>query len=451
MSNGLVWFRNDLRLADNPAWAAATANHERVTALFVVDERLWGASEGRTAQLAAHLAGLDRVLAEWDGRLLIRRGDPETVVSEVAHSRSARVYLNRDVTPFSVRRDRAVAASGVEIEAFEGRWVHAPGTVTAGHGGAYKVFTPFWRAWAARPWDAWPEPGDAAVEADPGEGVPEAGDPLMEGGEWAALDRLSEALAIADGYDEDRDRPDRDRTTRLSADLKFGTVAARRLAAEVGDGTAGRRALVRQLAWRDFYAQILVAFPHTSQGAMRSEYDAIRWRDDPAGLVAWQEGQTGYPIVDAAMRQLRGEGWIHNRARMIAASFLVKDLLIDWREGERHFRRMLVDGDLSQNVGNWQWVAGTGADAAPYFRIFNPVTQGRKYDPNGDYVRRWVPELATAPVDWIHAPWEAGPLDLAAAGVVLGETYPAPIVDHAEARLITLAAYAAARGTATPR
>ncbi|MCJ7725191.1 MAG: DNA photolyase family protein [Acidimicrobiia bacterium] len=451
MSNGLVWFRNDLRLADNPAWAAATSAHERVTALFVVDERLWRASPIRTAQLAAHLVALDGMLVEWGGRLLVKRGDPRAVVGEVARTRSARVYLNGDVTPLAVRRDRRVAASGVETDIFEGRWVHAPGTVTAGHGGPYKVFTPFWRAWASRPWDAWPEGGHAVVEADPGEGVPAAGAPLMAGGEGAALDRLADALEVADGYEEDRDRPDRDRTTRLSADLKFGTVAARRVVLEVGDGTAGRRALVRQLAWRDFYAQILVEFPHTADGAMRPEYDAILWREDPAGLAAWQQGRTGYPIVDAAMRQLIGEGWIHNRTRMIAASFLVKDLLIDWRMGERHFRRLLVDGDLSQNVGNWQWVAGTGADAAPYFRIFNPVAQGRKFDPNGDYVRRWVPELAKAPAEWIHAPWQAGPLDLAAAGVVLGETYPEPIVDHAEARLVTLAAYARARSAATTR
>jgi deoxyribodipyrimidine photo-lyase len=189
----------------------------------------------------------------------------------------------------------------------------------------------------------------------------------------------------------------------------------------------------------------MAAFPHTVNRAMRPEYDAVSWRQDPDGLAAWKAGQTGYPIVDAAMRQLAAEGWIHNRARMVAASFLVKDLLIDWRAGERHFRRWLVDYDTSQNVGNWQWVAGTGADAAPYFRIFNPVTQGRRFDPEGAYVRRWIPELGDADTAWIHAPWEAGPLELEAAGVVLGETYPAPIVDHVEAREATLAAYAAAR------
>jgi len=218
------------------------------------------------------------------------------------------------------------------------------------------------------------------------------------------------------------------------------------VASEVGDGSEGRRAFVRQLAWREFYAGVLVAFPETVRRALRPEFDRVVWRDDPEGLAAWQEGRTGYPIVDAGMRQLRSTGWMHNRVRMITASFLVKDLLVDWRLGERWFRRLLVDADLAQNVGNWQWVAGTGADAAPYFRVFNPVTQSRRFDPDGDYLRRWVPELAGLTGDAIHAPWTAGPLDLAAAGVILGDTYPAPIVDHAAARDRVIAAFEAARG-----
>jgi len=267
----------------------------------------------------------------------------------------------------------------------------------------------------------------------------------MEPGEAGAEGRLEAFLERVGRYGEERDRPDLDTTSRLSADLKFGTIGPRTVARRAEGPGEGREAFVRQLAWREFYAQLLAGFPHTRRQAMRPGYDRVAWRRDPEGLAAWEKGRTGYPFVVAAMRQLRAEGWIHNRARMVAASFLVKDLLIDWRLGERHFRRWLVDGDVAQNAGNWQWVAGTGADAAPYFRVFNPVTQGLRFDPDGDYVRCWVPELARLPVPAVHAPWEAASGALAAAGVVLGETYPVPIVDHAEARRAAIAAYDAAR------
>jgi deoxyribodipyrimidine photo-lyase len=198
---------------------------------------------------------------------------------------------------------------------------------------------------------------------------------------------------------------------------------------------------VRQLAWRDFYADLLDAQPDSVDQALRPDYRSIRWEDDSDGFEAWKSGRTGYPIVDAGMRQLVGEGWMHNRVRMIVASFLVKDLLIDWRRGERHFRHHLLDADVASNVGNWQWAAGTGADAAPYFRIFNPITQSRKFDPDGDYIRRWVPELADVSASHVHSPWEAPPLELAAAGVILGDTYPDPIVDHGFARERALTRY----------
>jgi deoxyribodipyrimidine photo-lyase len=444
----VVWFRRDLRLEDNPAWAAATRHHDRVVALFVLDPAPWdGSGRRRRDQMAAHLAALDADLADRGGRLRVVRGDPAEVVPTVAWKLDA-VYWNDDYSPYAVERDGAVAGLlGGEVHRFHGSAVHRPGSIVTATGEPYRVFTPFSRKWESTPWEPWPSPGEAGIAADPGDGVPAGdGEPVMAGGSAAALRRLDAWLGRVDDYQEVRDRPDLDATSHLSADLKFGTLSPRRVAGEVGEDTSGRRSFIRQLAWRDFYAQILFHFPHTVDRAMRPEYDAVEWNDDDEWFAAWAEGRTGYPIVDAGMRQLTTEGWMHNRVRMITASFLVKDLLIDWRRGERHFRRLLVDGDVAQNVGNWQWVAGTGADAAPYFRILNPVAQSRRFDPNGEYIRRYVPELAELGDAHIHTPWEGGPLELAAAGIELGGTYPLPIVDHAIAREETLAAYERARG-----
>jgi deoxyribodipyrimidine photo-lyase len=449
MSGGLVWFRRDLRLADNPAWAGATSDHDEVTALFVLDPRLFHPGQRRSIHLLHMLAALDRELESRGGRLLVRHGDPTEVIPAMAGAFDA-VYWNRDVSPYAVGRDAQVgAALPGPAETWHGTLVHPPGSVLTEAGEPYKVFTPFHRRWAETAPEPWPEPGDATVAGESGDGLPEPEGPaLFQPGESAARARLADFAERVGRYVSERDRPDLDTTSRLSIDLKYGVLSPRGVADALADRDAA--AFVRQLAWRDFYAHVLHAFPHTIDRAMRPEYDRVKWREDPEGLNAWKEGRTGYPIVDAGMRQLIGEGWMHNRVRMITASFLVKDLLIDWRLGERHFRDLLLDGDVPQNVGNWQWVAGTGVDAAPYFRIFNPVSQSRKFDPSGEYIRRWVPELDALPAKLIHAPWEAGPLDLAEAGVVLDDNYPAPIVDHAMARHRTLDAYAKARGESRP-
>ncbi len=440
----LVWFRRDLRLQNNPAWAAATRGHDHVTALFVLDPRLWqAAGPVRGPQLAAHLVALDEELGRAGGRLRVVPGDP---VSVVGRCDADQVFWNDDYTPYAQHRDGAVAAAlGPRAQRFHGSVVHAPGSLLTKTGSPYRVFTPFSRAWAQRRLPEASMPGATTISIDVGGGIPEAGPPLMAGGERAAADRLSEFLDVVDDYVELRDRPDVAGTSRLSADLKFGTISPLDVIAAVGEATPGRAAVVRQICWRDFWAQVMYHLPATVEHPMRPEYESMEWRNDRDEFRAWCRGLTGYPIVDAGMRQLLAEGWMHNRVRMITASFLAKDLLVDWRWGERFFRRYLVDGDLAQNVGNWQWVAGTGADAAPYFRVFNPVTQGRKFDPDGSYVRRYVPELRQLATKLIHAPWEATPLELLGAGITLGDTYPAPLVDHSEARERALETYQAAR------
>lgn len=451
----LVWFRRDLRLGDNPAWAAATQHADEVTALFVLDPALFDrAGPYRQQALVAHLQGLDAQLRERGGRLRIEHGDPTVVVPALADELHAdMVHWNTDTTPYAVPRDQVVASRLTDrVQTHWGTLVHEPGRVRTGKGTLSKVFTPFYNVWNKTEMSPWATgAGDARVADEAGAALPQSSSMQLDptdypGGEEAAKDRLDVFLGRIDDYLDTRDLPAVDGTSLLSGDLRFGTLSPREIAAIVGDTTVGRRGFVRQLAWRDWYAHLLFENPTMPNAAIKPEYDNVAWRDDPDGLQAWKDGTTGYPIVDAGMRQLLHTGWMHNRVRMIVGSFLVKDLLIDWRKGERWFRHLLVDADMSQNVGNWQWVAGCGTDAAPYFRVFNPWTQSRKFDADGEYIRTWVPELAGLNKKMIHEPHLAAPLDLAAAGVVLGDTYPHPIIDHAFARDRVLAAYKTALG-----
>ena len=451
MSRAVVWFRNDLRLEANPAFAAATANHDELATVVTLDHRILdSAGLHRRSMWMANVDALAKDIAANGGHLHVLDGKPvDSLVGFVSAGNVDAIYVNNAVSDFGQRRDRLVAERAeLPVEGHWGTLVTEPGSVLTLKGTLSRVFTPFSKKWMVTPLPDLAAAGDAALIAlDRSHDVElTVGASPLEPGTSAAHERLATWLDGVDDYGTTRDLPAMPGTSYLSADLRFGTISPRTVLDVVGTSTEGRTAFVRQLAWRDWYAHLLLENPMMTTSAVRPDYDNIQWLDDPEGLAAWQQGQTGYPIVDAGMRQLAETGWMHNRVRMIAGSFLVKDLLIDWRHGEAWFRRNLIDGEPSQNAGNWQWVAGTGTDAAPYFRIFNPITQSRKFDSAGDYIRRWVPELAALDNKTIHAPWEAGPLDLAAAGVILDDAYPAPIVDHAFARDRTLAAYKLALG-----
>ncbi len=444
----IVWFTKDLRLRDNPAWANATSHHGEVLGVFVLEPALiQAAGPHRRNQLCSHLQALDHQLRQLGGNLCIRTGPPARALAAlVGETNASSIYANADVSPFSQRRLRQVeAASEVPLSQHWGTLVHEPGTVLTQKGTLSQVFTPFYKTWIQTPRPDMPHAGDARVLAFTGEPTPTADGPApMPGGEEAAMDRLLQWADHVDDYPETRDLLGIDGTSLLSTDLKFGTLSPATVLDVIDTNSTGGAAFVRQLAWRDWWAHTLAANPNLPHRAVRADYDKIQWANNRDEFEAWCTGMTGYPVVDAGMRQLVQTGFMHNRARMICASFLVKDLLVDWRWGERFFFYHLTDADPAQNAGNWQWVAGTGPDAAPYFRIFNPTTQSRKFDPNGDYVRRWVPELSSLSNTEIHEPASVPPLRLAEVGVHLGDTYPFPLVDHGQARDSTLAAYKAA-------
>jgi deoxyribodipyrimidine photo-lyase len=381
------------------------------------------------------------------------------------------VFWSRRYEPAAATRDvqieQSLKAVGLVVQTFSGALLFEPGEVRTGNGQPYQVFTPFWRACVARPEPPRPLPVPSRIvppfktpaslplmglELEPkidwAAGIRATWQPGLEGARAQLRRFLAEGLA---GYSTGRDSPDRVLTSRLSPHLHFGEVSPRTVWHAVKDVVAShpQRALrhqvgtyLRQLGWREFAHHLLAHLPQSTHQPLRSRFARFPWRKDTAALKAWQKGQTGHPLVDAGMRELWTTGWMHNRVRMVTASFLVKDLLLPWQAGAQWFWDTLVDADLANNTLGWQWTAGCGADAAPYFRIFNPVGQGKKFDPLGTYVRRWVPELAKLPDRWIHQPWEASPQTLREAGVRLGDTYPRPIVDHAEARLRALSALA---------
>ncbi|SDN08006.1 deoxyribodipyrimidine photo-lyase [Polaromonas sp. JS666] len=478
---GLMWFRRDLRVQDNAALHHALKACKQVFCVFVFDRDILDALpradrrvefiHGSVLSLDGQLRRLGTAHGTAQAGLIVVHGHAGEAVPRLAAEWAVdAVFANHDDEPQALARDTAVQAAlesrGVSFHSFKDHVIFERQEVLTLAGKPYTVFTPYKNAWLKKVDDfylkAYPiDPYAAALAAMPGEGraVPSLAELGFEKTNLAALriptgsegaDRLFEDfLPRMDQYKTARDFPAVKGPSYLGVHLRFGTLSIRQMAAaalspEHRDGE-GAATWLSELIWRDFYAQILSNFPHAVHGAFKPEYDAITWESGAGAdalFLAWCEGRTGYPLVDAAMAQLNQTGYMHNRLRMVTASFLVKDLGIDWRRGERYFAEKLNDFDLSANNGGWQWAASTGCDAQPYFRIFNPVSQSEKFDADGSFIRRYVPALARLPAAAIHSPWLATPLELAAAGVVMGKDYPRPIVQHDEARALTLQRYA---------
>ncbi len=472
----IVWFRDDLRLSDHPALSAAAKTGGPVIGLYVRDEesrgvrplggaaRWWLAQSLRRLQVSLRATGAD---------LVLRRGAAARVIPEVARTaKASAVFWNEIAQAPHLAVAKAVetelAKAGIDSQSFAGDLLASPSDIRTKEGRGLRVFTPFWRRLQALGDPPAPLPAPNRLTTIAGVASERLEDWRLEPrhpdwagglratwtpGETAAQQRLEEFLADGlKGYAGDRDRPDRNGTSSLSPHLRFGEISPRQIWHATRFAAAERPALsadadkfLSELAWREFCRHLLHDNPDLATANLQPAFDAFPWKHDPGVLTAWQRGRTGYPIVDAGMRQLWHIGVMHNRVRMVVASFLVKHLLIDWREGEQWFWDTLVDADTGSNPANWQWVAGCGADAAPYFRVFNPVLQGEKFDPDGAYLRRWVPELSRLPAKLIHQPWRAAPLELKSAGVELGRSYPEPIVDHRKGRERALAAYARLR------
>jgi deoxyribodipyrimidine photo-lyase len=471
MSTAVVWFRRDVRLADNPALAQAVREHDRVAPVFCFEEPLLRGrrmSPRRNAYLLEALAGLDEGLKRIGGALLYREGDPAAEIPKLAAECGAEaVYVNEDHTPHSVRRDRRVARAlsdaDVAFESRTGLTIADVREIRTQEGGPYKVFTPFSKAWQAAPRRAVEDrpsavrlpdvpKGRAPAAADLGidedaRRVARAARPGEEAARRAVQGYLRRGRNGPADYKKVRDLPGLDATTRWSIPLHYGCVSPLELESWLkrlrGPGPIELR---RQLAWRDFWLHLLRHFPANRELEFDQRFRGLPWGDDAEALEAWKQGRTGFPLVDAGMRQLAAEGWMHNRARMTVATVLTKHLGVDWREGEAHFMEMLLDGDMAQNNGNWQWAASVGADAVPYFRLISPTRQQQRFDPDGTYVRRWVPELAAFPNRHLAEPWKASDEEQQGAGCIIGADYAEPIVDLDPARDAALARFKQAAG-----
>ena len=460
----IVWFRQDLRIADNPALLRA-AEAGPVIPLYILDDETPGPwKTGAAARWWLHhsLKSLGASLAGLGAPLVLRRGAaPEVLAAIVRETGAERVFAERMVEPWAQKRDNdctlALRETSAAFHLLPPNLLFAPGDISTGSGGPFRVFTPFHRKCMAdigtprceKAPDALAAPsrmpkGDALASWH----LPPRGPAWADGfksvwkpGEEGAGLKLERFLADSlETYAEGRNRPDLSGTSMLSPHLSWGEMSVRQVWNAAG-GRPGCDAFLREIVWREFCHHLLSHFPHLPERPLNKRFESLAWEENPQFLVAWQKGLTGYPIVDAGMRQLWKTGWMHNRVRMIAASFLVKDGLLPWTSGEKWFWNTLVESDLASNAANWQWIAGCGADAAPFFRIFNPASQGERFDPDGIYVRTWVPELGRLPSLYIHAPWLAPKSVLAEAGVRLGENYPRPILDHAEARARALMAF----------
>ncbi len=468
----LVWLRNDLRIADNPALFHARESGAPVLPVFILDENAPHAPGAASRWWLHHsLIALAEAMKDAGTRLTLRRGNAADVLSKLIEETGAgAVYWNRRYYPAHVEADKTLKAGltddGIAVKSYNGNLLREPWELKTKTGDHYKVYSPFWRALQkAGPARDAPAPAmqkiagparypksDALADWDLLPTKPNWAEEIASiwsPGEKGARERLNDFLGEAvNHYADGRDRPDREFTSRLSPHLAFGEISPltiwreTRARIDAGDiASSAAEKFLSEIAWREFSYNLLFHHGDLPEAPLRKEFANFSWRNDAEGFKTWRKGLTGYPIVDAGMRQLWRTGWMHNRVRMIVASFLIKDLLIPWQKGEAWFWDTLVDADLANNAASWQWVAGCGADAAPYFRIFNPVTQGKKFDPDGNYVREFVTELAEMPVKYIHAPWEAPEDVLREAGVSLGKTYPMPILDHGEARRRALERY----------